>query len=576
MANNFIKKYPLDRTAKAVSNRIEDEQHNVGVQFNRIVAPNAGPYYEDSMVVYDTNGNELKKGIDWDPLMPYTEASVTMGIPVTNMLVIKNKDITEVVLKRYQVPGGLYQTYTDAIIDLINSLMQDNRQVMWDDLGGKPIRFQPTAHLHHLKDLYGYEYEVLALEEILRAIQNGDIAAHDVIYQYIENLREWTKDQIAKLQAQVDDLYQQVERLDKRIDGVLADLDVVRKNLAAHIADKNNPHAVTKAQTGLGLVENYAIATTSEAQAGVVTNKYMTPALVAAYAVSKVFPVIQAHIDDKNNPHATTKAQVGLSLVENYPPATQAEGIAGALSNRYMTPLNVAQFMNSNVWPTINNHINNRSNPHGVTKAQVGLGSVDNFPTASVAEANAGGATNRFMTPQLTASLWQTFYNARLATGGNAAVNMNKIVTVASDYATRIGQYLLFQTAAGEVTRLYWDGGSLNCSGNMNVNDVYIRSDIRVKDKVRYLDDTNESMTPKLRNLATGLARYVYNATPDEEELGIIAQVVQEVMPELTVTNQESGIISLKHAGLIAALLKGWSENDERLSKLEQHLGVTA
>lgn len=574
MPTNFIKKYPLDRTAKAVTNRVEEETHNVGVQYNRIVAPAAGPYYEDSMVVYDTKGNELKKGIDWDPLMPYTEASVTLGIPVTNMLVIKNKDITEVVLKRYQVPGGLYQTYTDAIIDLINSLMQGNREVMWDDIGGKPIRFQPTAHLHHLKDLYGYEYEILALEEILRSIQNGDIASHDVIYQYIENLRVWTQSELDKVNARVDDLYRNIERLDKRIDGVLADLDVVRKALAAHIADKSNPHAVTKAQTGLGLVENYAVATTSEAQVGVVTNKYMTPALVAAYAASKVFPVIQAHLDDKNNPHNVTKAQTGLGLVENYPPATLAEAQAGTATNRYMTPANVAQHIASKVTPVINAHLADRNNPHGVTKAQTGLGSVDNFPTASAAEANAGAATNRFMTPQLTASLWQTFYNARLATGGNASVNMNKIVTVASDYATRIGQYLLFQTTGGEVSRLYWDGASLNCSTNMNVNDVYIRSDIRVKDNVRYLKDTEEVLTPKLRELVEGLARYELKSNLGEEQLGMIAQHVQKVMPELTVTNLSDGIISLKHAGLIAALLKGWSENDQRLSRLEELCGV--
>ena len=47
-------------------------------------------------------------------------------------------------------------------------------------------------------------------------------------------------------------------------------------------------------------------------------------------------------------------------------------------------------------------HIARTDNPHAVTKAQVGLGSVDNYPTASQAEAEAGTAANRFMTPQRT------------------------------------------------------------------------------------------------------------------------------------------------------------------------------
>jgi hypothetical protein len=47
-------------------------------------------------------------------------------------------------------------------------------------------------------------------------------------------------------------------------------------------------------------------------------------------------------------------------------------------------------------------HISNLNNPHGVTKEQVGLGSVQNYPAASQSEAEAGTANNRYMTPQRT------------------------------------------------------------------------------------------------------------------------------------------------------------------------------
>ena len=51
----------------------------------------------------------------------------------------------------------------------------------------------------------------------------------------------------------------------------------VKDELDIHEANTSNPHGVTKAQVGLGSVENYAVATQAEAQAGAVTNKYMTP-----------------------------------------------------------------------------------------------------------------------------------------------------------------------------------------------------------------------------------------------------------------------------------------------------------
>lgn len=45
-------------------------------------------------------------------------------------------------------------------------------------------------------------------------------------------------------------------------------------------------------------------------------------------------------------------------------------------------------------------HIQNRSNPHSVTKTQVGLGNVENYGIASVNEAKTANVNNKYMTPQ--------------------------------------------------------------------------------------------------------------------------------------------------------------------------------
>lgn len=47
--------------------------------------------------------------------------------------------------------------------------------------------------------------------------------------------------------------------------------------VSEHISNKSNPHSVTKAQVGLGSVQNYGIATQIEAQSGTSGAKYMTP-----------------------------------------------------------------------------------------------------------------------------------------------------------------------------------------------------------------------------------------------------------------------------------------------------------
>lgn len=65
---------------------------------------------------------------------------------------------------------------------------------------------------------------------------------------------------------------------------------------------------------------------------------------------------LTAHIQNKNNPHNVTKQQLGLGNVTNVEQASKQD---------------------------FNNHTTNRNNPHGVTKAQVGLGNVDNVRQAS-------------------------------------------------------------------------------------------------------------------------------------------------------------------------------------------------
>ena len=56
---------------------------------------------------------------------------------------------------------------------------------------------------------------------------------------------------------------------------------------------------------------------------------------------------IQSHISSTSNPHSVTKSQVGLGSVENYGIATQAEAQAGTSNVKYMTPLRVKEAIGS-------------------------------------------------------------------------------------------------------------------------------------------------------------------------------------------------------------------------------------
>ena len=117
----------------------------------------------------------------------------------------------------------------------------------------------------------------------------------------------------------------------------------------------------------------------------------------------------QLNFDDGTNPHGTTKQDVGLRDVPNLNTTDAVnkahehtnfsvlngteESFTTALKNAYNSAVS---------WITTNgtnliNHITNYSNPHSVTKSQVGLGSVDNTSDADkpISNATQGALNNK-------------------------------------------------------------------------------------------------------------------------------------------------------------------------------------
>ena len=366
-------RYPLDLTGSSPDNYVEAEVCNLPtVGSNRAVVLSNGSFYTESIVVYDnTTGERLDKKVHYLAVQLVAAATVRSGKEICSVLVITDPSVSNQIRVDYQAVGGPYILNTDALVDMIDALDLDERPITWGSIIGKPDLFPAGHHLHDAGDVFGFEYLVLGIEEIRKAIIMGDIASHDEIYAYI------------------------TDRIDYTV-GLINDLDAV---VQSHLNNVSNPHSTTKAQVGLGSVENYGIATQLEAEVGTATNKYMTPQRVKEAITSQAISVIQAHMDDTNNPHSVTKAQVGLGSVVNYAIATQAEAEAGVVTNKYMTPLLVKQAIDKQALIPLNTHINDKTNPHSTTKAQVGLGSVENYPVATKAEAETGTATNRYMTP---------------------------------------------------------------------------------------------------------------------------------------------------------------------------------
>lgn len=426
---------PLDLSGTAATNKVVAELHIVAASGTRAFVTTRGPFYTPGLIVRNkTTGAELVPDVDWRPVHMFLEASLRAGQEICSViLILPTCNATEIEID-YQAIGGEYSVSVSSIEQLLDSLDLDNRTVNWGDLIGAPEYFPPTAHLHDVGDLYGFEYLVAVLEQIRRAIILGDQAAFDELRNYVNTQDNILRGLITSLESSMND----------------------------HVNNTNNPHQTTKAHVGLGNVQNYAVASQAEAQAGTANNLYMTALRVKEAITSQVGNAFAAHVANTNNPHNTTKAHVGLSNVVNYGLASTAQAQAGS-GEAYMTATLTGAAITALALTPLNAHMARTDNPHNTTKAQVGLGNVDNFATATNAQAIAGTATNLFMTPANTRAIIDSVVGNTLA-AHIARVDNPHSVTKAQVGLGSVDNYKQVRNGGTNQIYLEWVGGEIRAT----------------------------------------------------------------------------------------------------------------
>lgn len=379
-----IYRYPLDGTGVSPDNLVVGEEHQLSTRAVRCVAPSYGGFFAESVVVKDlTTGMPLIRGTDYIFGELFEFPTGRYGKEIFGLIAVTKPGVTAVAIN-YQSLGGDYSYSMDAIIAMFDSLNLGERPVEWSDIIDRPNSFDPASHFHDIGDVYGFEYIVHSIERLRTAILTGDTASHDEIFRYIDTATQNNADVIT----------------------------AVNNDLADHMADKVNPHTVTKTQVGLSNVLNYGIATQAQMDAGALNTVYLTPVTVAKSILDRAVTPIATHVGRTDNPHSVTKTQIGLGNVADYAVASDALAVAGLSTNTYMTPALVKSAVKTFAGDKIDAHMNNGSNPHAVTKTQIGLSNVDNYATATSAEVIGGGATWRFVTPKGVYDAVFAWYNA--------------------------------------------------------------------------------------------------------------------------------------------------------------------
>lgn len=307
MSNPVVISYPLDLTGRSPDNKVVGETHGPCYPGNRVFVLSYGPFYSKSLVIRNkSTGVALTPNVDYKAVHTFIEPTLKTGLLVCSIIQIEAPAYGIELSCDYQVLGGDYSLSTSALENLVDDLNNDDRAVRWGEIIGKPEAYPPTPHLHDIYDVFGWQYIVAAIEAIRQALLLGRNGNNDDLYAYID---------LKHAQA-------------------IAAVNVVGDSLGNHLADYNNPHRVTKDQIGLGLVGNYPLATPEIARLNLSHNTLMTPYLMKF--------ANEYHTNDFNNPHQVTKDQTGLGNVDNYITATLQMALAGTDNHSFLTPYGAA------------------------------------------------------------------------------------------------------------------------------------------------------------------------------------------------------------------------------------------
>jgi len=159
-----------------------------------------------------------------------------------------------------------------------------------------------------------------------------------------------------------------------------------------------------------------------------------------AYAASQLSAnsTFGQHVNNTNNPHNVTAAQLGLGNIQNYPVATQAQAFAGTSGQLYITDDLVQAVVKNTVNGGMDAHVARTDNPHAVTAAQIGLGFVQNYPPATLTDLNNPDQANpKYVTNVVLGSYVATAAANLNQTIANSFTNVTKAVSDASANATQ-------------------------------------------------------------------------------------------------------------------------------------------
>ena len=309
------------------------------------------------------------------------------------------------------------------------------------------------------------------------------------------------------------------------------------EGLSGHTEDYNNPHNVTKTQVGLGNVDNTSdinkpVSTATQtaldlkADKSTTYTKDETDSLLnakldvdTAKSTYETIANFTDHKNNKSNPHSVTKEQVGLGNVNNTSdidkPVSTATQTALDLKADKSDTYTKSETYNqeaidskldkkldtetaSSTYATISNlnsHTSSESNPHKVTKEQVGLGNVDNTSdndkpiSAATQTALNDKANTSYVNDELKKKQDNLVSGTNIKTINNESLLGSTDIQLQTKLSGTNGNVVIYTDTTGSLSELGFDTVPTDNSDNLLKSGVVYDE---LAKKISYTDIVND------------------------------------------------------------------------------------
>lgn len=441
--------HAYDNTGTNPLNLVTGELHSLSNSSLRLVEPEFGYFYKKSVIITDTATNTTLDESQYVCLDNFEKESLLTGKEICATIMILDKGVVGPLSLSYRVLGGINSRSSTNILDVFFERFGDSDAIEYSDLKDIPDRFIPKkGHKHPASMISDLGTIMSSLSNIKDAILAGNKPAIDSLYDYIDHIFELMKEfcnrylntellpALNRFKAQFNKSYfgldkvsnmptathddvrkaagrtYRVSNLEKNKYILLATLVSFREALYSGIVDKYSTNLGTNDHKFTLPLKEGIINISNGSNRSYIGHK-------TALAIQQDYDIDLYPVDlstdkpltiSKINSNKTNGGGIYHLFSQEFVDVYLGRSETGFSKDRVFWKHYTLEGTLDTIADTARRHIRDTGNPHDVTKDQIKLGLVQNYPVVTKEKIQKFKGVKEYLTMDMLIHLMRAFF----------------------------------------------------------------------------------------------------------------------------------------------------------------------